>query len=73
MRNKRDFLLRVLDIIPWEERNGISYAPWVHCSNSEARATLGVNISWIERAKSVEVHLLSDSPTRRVVIKGVEE
>jgi hypothetical protein len=34
--------------------------------------TLEVDISWVEQVESLEVHLLCDSPSRRVVIKASE-
>ena len=72
MGAKREFLFWALDTAPWVDYSGISYTPWVHCSASEARGTLKVDISWVERVEPIEVHLLGDSSSRRVVIKASE-
>jgi hypothetical protein len=76
MREKREFRLRVLDIVPWVDYeggfSGISCAPWVHCNVREAKGILKEDVSRVEEMESVEVHLLGDSPSKRVVIKASE-
>jgi hypothetical protein len=76
MGKKREFRLRVLDIGPWVDYekgfSGISCVPWVHCSVREAKGILKEDVSRMEEMESVEVHLLGDSPSKRVVIEAAE-
>jgi hypothetical protein len=76
MKKVREFRLRVLDIGPWVDYergfSGISCAPWVHCNAREAKGILKEDVSRVEEMESVEVHLLGDSPSERVVIKASE-
>jgi hypothetical protein len=75
MKKVREFRLRVLDIGPWVDYergfSGISCAP-LHCNAREAKGILKEDVSRVEEMESVEVHLLGDSPSERVVIKASE-